>query len=133
MSETERNAASEMEQNGPNPAEVGKLLPGVAGISIFLLVLTLLNVFGALSGAFGGGRGKVGVLAICTLLVAGIFGLLRMRRWGWALVLAGCLTLSIGDFYFYRIAHHAFFLIRALFMLIFFLYLSRGEVRNRLV
>ena len=117
----------------PDPATRGLLLPGVAGIAIFLLVLTLLNVFGALSNAFGSGRGKLAVLALCTLLVAGIFGLLRMRRWGWALVLAGCLLLSLGDFYFFRVAHQTFFLVRGFFELAFFLYLSRAEVRDRLV
>jgi hypothetical protein len=116
-----------------DPAVKGKLLPGVAGICIFLLVLTLLNVFGALSNAFGAGRGKYGVLAICTLLVVGIFGLLRMLRWGWSLVLAGCLLLGAGDFWFFQHVHATFFLIRGFFMLLFFLYLIRQEVRDRLV
>ena len=116
-----------------DPKLKGKLLPGIAGICIFLLVLTLLNVFGALSNAFGPARGKYTVLAVCTLLVIGIFGLLRMLRWGWALVLAGCLLLSFGDFYFFRLAHSVFFLIRGFFMLMFFLYLIRQEVRDRLV
>ncbi|ADW70533.1 hypothetical protein [Granulicella tundricola] len=111
----------------------GQLLPGIAGICIFMLVLTLLNVFGALSNAFGTGRGKYGILALCSLLVIGIFGLLRMRRWGWALVLAGCLLLSFGDFHFFKLAHSLFFLIRGFFMLLFFLYLVRSEVRDRLV
>ena len=116
-----------------DPAVRGKLLPGVAGICIFLLVLTLLNVFGALSNAFGAGRGKYGVLAICTFLVVGIFGLLRMLRWGWSLVLAGCLLLCAGDFWFFQHVHATFFLIRGFFMLLFFLYLIRQDVRDRLV
>ena len=116
-----------------DPKMKGKLLPGIAGIAIFLLVLTLLNVFGALSNAFGTGRGKYGVLAVCTMLVFGIFGLLKMLRWGWALVLAGCLLLCFGDFWFYRLVHSTFFLVRGFFMLLFFLYLIRQEVRDRLV
>ena len=120
-------------QRVADPAVRGKLLPGVAGICIFLLVLTLLNVFGALQNTFGAGAGKLGILALCTLLVAGIFGLLKMKRWGWSLVLAGCLLLCFGDFYFYSRAHIVFFLIRGFFMLLFFLYLSRSEVRDRLI
>jgi hypothetical protein len=116
----------------PPPAQ-GLLLPGIAGICVFMLVLTLLNVFGAMNNTFGTGRGKYGILALCSLLVAGIFGLLKMRRWGWSLVLAGCLLLSFGDFYFYKSTHVIFFLIRGFFMLLFFLYLSRAEVRDRLV
>ena len=116
-----------------DPAVRGKLLPGIAGIAIFLLVFTMLNVFAAMSGNFGAGRGKYGVLALCTLLVAGIFGLLKMKRWGWSLVLAGCMLLSFGDFYLYSRVHVLFFLIRGFFMLVFFFYLSRSEVRDRLM
>lgn len=113
-------------------AVVGQMLPGVAGICLFMLFLTLMNVFGALRNAFGVGLEKYGVLALCTLLVAGIFGLLSMRRWGWALVLAGCVLLFTGDFFFFERSHTGFFLIRGMFSLIFFLYLVRDEVRSRL-
>jgi hypothetical protein len=111
---------------------VGQMLPGIAGICLFMLFLTLMNVFGALRNAFGMGVTKYGVLALCTLLVIGIFGLLRMRRWGWALVLAGCVMLFTGDFFFFEKTHSGFFLIRGLFSLVFFLYLVRDEVRSRL-
>ena len=111
---------------------VGQMLPGVAGICLFMLFLTLMNVFGAMRNTFGMGMAKYGVLGLCTLLVAGIFGLLRMRRWGWALVLAGCVMLFSGDFFFFEKTHSGFFLIRGLFSLVFFLYLVRDEVRSRL-
>jgi hypothetical protein len=97
------------------------MLPGVAGICLFLLFLTMVNVYGALQNAFGSGFGKYGVLTICTLLALGIFGLLRLHRWGWS-----------GDMYFFSKSHVAFFLIRGLFELVFFLYLVRTEVRDRL-
>jgi hypothetical protein len=109
------------------------MLPGVAGICLFMLVVTILNAFAALQGKFGVGSAKYGVLAICTLFAAGIFGLLRMRRWGWALVLAGCLTLSLGNFFVFTRTHAAPFLVQALFALLFFLYLVRPEVRERLL
>jgi hypothetical protein len=108
------------------------MLPGVAGISLFMLFLTMVNVYGALRNAFGNGVGKYGVLAICTLLAAGIFGLLRLYRWGWSLVLAGCLLLAAGDMYFFSKTHVTFFLVRGSFELVFFLYLVRPEVRDRL-
>ena len=113
------------------PARTG-LLPGIAGIAMFMLVLTLINVFGALQGAFGTGSARYAILALCTLLAVGIFGLLRLRRWGWALVLAGCLMLSIGDALFYARTHSGFFMVRGLFGLLFFLYLVRPEVRERM-
>lgn len=108
------------------------MLPGVAGIAMFLLLVVMVNAFAALRGTFGNGGSKYGVLAICTLFAAGIFGLLRMRRWGWALVLGGCLTLSLGNFYVFTRLHALPFLVQALFALLFFLYLVRPEVRERL-
>jgi hypothetical protein len=109
------------------------MLPGIAGISLFLIFMTMVNVYAALRGAYGAGLPKDGVLAICTLLAAGIFGLLRLRKWGWALVIAGCLLFAAGDFFFFSRTHVGFFLVRGLFVLIFFLYLARQETRARLL
>jgi hypothetical protein len=108
------------------------MLPGVAGICLFLLALTMINAFAALRGSFGGGRGKYGVLVLCTMLAAGVFGLLRLRRWGWALVLGGCLALCLGNLFVFEKTHVAPFLVQGLFALVFFLYLVRTEVRDRL-
>ncbi len=113
-------------------AKARGMLPGVAGICMFMLVLTLVNAFAALNGRFGVGGGKYGVLALCTLLAAGVFGLLRLRRWGWALVLGGCLTLSLGNLFVFEKTHAGPFLLQGLFALVFFLYLVRTEVRDRL-
>jgi glyoxylate carboligase len=117
----------------PDPALKGKMLPGVAGISMFLMFLTLLNVYAALTGIFGPGAGKYGVLALCTILVAGLFGLLRMKRWGLAIVLDGCLMLCGGNAYAFRMSQSPAYVIQALFMLVFFLYLVRTEVRDRML
>jgi hypothetical protein len=108
------------------------MLPGVAGICMFMLVLTLINAFAALRGKFGSGGGKYGVLGLCTLLATGVFGLLRLRRWGWALVLGGCLMLCLGNLFVFQRTHAAPFLVQGLFALVFFLYLVRTEVRDRL-
>ncbi|MCU1324594.1 MAG: hypothetical protein JWM43_4243 [Acidobacteriaceae bacterium] len=113
-------------------AKAGGLLPGVAAICMFLLFLTMVNVYGALVGGFGTGIGKYGVLTLCTMLAAGIFGLLRLRRWGYSLVMAGCVLLAMGDIYYFSKLHVTFFALRGLFELVFFLYLVRPEVRERL-
>lgn len=113
-------------------AKAGGMLPGVAAICMFLLFLTMVNVYGALVGGFGTGLGKYGVLTLCTMLAAGIFGLLRLHRWGYSLVMAGCVLLAMGDFYYFSKSHVAFFLLRGLFEMVFFLYLVRTEVRERL-
>jgi hypothetical protein len=108
------------------------MLPGVAAISMFMLLLTMINAFAALKGSYGTGGGKYGVLMLCTLLGAGIFGLLRMLRWGWALVLGGCMTLFLGNIFVFQKTHQGPYLIQGLFALVFFLYLVRTEVRDRL-
>lgn len=113
-------------------ARSGGMLPGVAGICMFMLVLTILNAFAALSNRFGTGAGKYGVLALCTMLAVGIFGLLRMKRWGWVLILAGALTLSLGYLFVFEKTHQGPYLVQGLFALLFFLYLVRPEVRGRL-
>jgi hypothetical protein len=111
----------------------GQMLPGIAAICLFMIFMTMINVYAALHGAYGGGVARYGVLALCTLLAAGIFGLLRLQKWGWALVAAGCLLFAAGDFYYFSRTHVAFFLVRGLFVLLFFLYLARQETRERLL
>ena len=117
---------------GTPAGEARGMLPGVAMLCMYLLVLGLLNVFAALRNTFGAGAAKYSILGICTLLVAGVFGLLRLRRWGWAIVTAGCVLMAAGYFYGYHAAHRAPFIVQGLFALVFFLYLSRPEVRDRL-
>ncbi len=124
MSETDEVKELEARAHG--------MLPGVAGICLFMAVLTIINAVAALQGKFGLGSGKYGVLALCTLLAVGVFGQLKMRRWGWALVLAGCLTLCLGNLYVFEKTHMGQFLLQGLFALVFFLYLVRTEVRERL-
>jgi hypothetical protein len=116
----------------PNP-DKGRMLPGLAGIALFLLVFTLINVFAALNNVYGAGAIKYGILALCTILVAGIFGLLRMRRWGYSIVLAGCLLLSAAYFYVFSRVHQGPMIVQGCFMLVFFFYMVRPEVRDRMI
>ena len=116
----------------PKPILTRGILPGMAAISMFLLLVTMLNAFAALRGIFGTGPAKYGIFAVCTLLVVGVFGFLRLRRWGWALVTAGCLVMALGDIYYYGHSRIAFYIVRALLELCFFLYLIRPQVRERL-
>src|ERR1700749_1265204 len=92
----------------------GRMLPGIAGICLFMIIMTTVNVYAGVTGVYGSGRGKYAILALCTLLAAGILGLLRLRKWGWALVTAGCLLFSVGYFYEFSKNHMGFFLIQGL-------------------
>lgn len=132
MSDENQFDQNEAEQSRRLQARAGGMLPGIAGISMFMIFMTILNAFAALRGSFGTTGAKYSVLAICTLLAVGVFGLLRLKKWGWAIVTAGCLLLSAGDFYFFEKTKTGFFLIRALLVLVFFLYLVRAAVRDRM-
>jgi hypothetical protein len=113
------------------PGERAGMLPGIAGISLFMLAVSLIGAVGALRGIYPGAARYV-VLAICTMVLAGVFGLLRLQRWGWALVIGGCLMMSLGYVYASSVTHNPGLLIMAGFAMVFFLYLSRTEVRERL-
>ena len=115
------------------PSVKGRMLPGIAGICMFMIFMTMANVYAALTGVYGSGRAKYGILTICTLLAMGIFGLLRLRKWGWALVSAGCVLWAAGYFFYFSKSHLGFFLVQGLFGLLFFLYLVRQETRERLL
>ena len=117
---------------GTPAGELKGMLPGMAFIGMYLLLFAMLNAFAALRGIYGVGLPRYGIFGICTLMVIGVFGFLRLRRWGWSIVAAGYLLLAAGDFYLYAQKHVGFLLIRALFSIVFFLYLSRTEVRERL-
>ena len=117
---------------GTPAGELKGMLPGMAFIGMYLLLFAMLNAFAALRGIYGVGLPRYGIFGICTLMVIGVFGFLRLRRWGWSIVAAGFLLLAAGDFYLYSRKHIGFLLIRGLFSIVFFLYLSRTEVRERL-
>ena len=111
----------------------GRLLPGVAGISIYMLMVAMIGTFGVFNHQYGDRNGRFAVLAVCTLVVAGVFGLLRMRRWGWALVTGGTLLLSGMYAWMSHAVHNPGLIVMALLDLCLFLYLIRAEVRDRLV
>ena len=117
---------------GTPAGESKGMLPGMALIGMYLLVLAMLNAFAAMNGTFGHSAAKYSILGVCTLLVVGVFGMLRLRRWGWSLVTAGCLLMAAGYFYGFHRTHIPPYIINGLFALVFFLYLSRPEVRERL-
>ena len=106
----------------------GQLLPGIAGICLYMMVVALTGVFGALRGAFP----PMIALPICTLLVVGIFGLLRLRRWGWAMVTAGSLLISMMYGWMARHMGMPRLWVMSALDLCMFLYLVRAEVRERL-
>ncbi len=111
------------------PAPRSSLLPGMAAIAIYMLIVAMVGGFGALNGRYPGGRYVI--LPVCTLVVVGVFGFLRLRRWGWALLTGAALSLALWIIYISRIIHNPGLLVIAGFNFCLFLYLSRPEFRER--
>lgn len=102
-------------------------LPGMAAIALYMLVLSAVIAFGVIGHHFPGL-----FLILSFLFAAASIGLLRLFRWGWALTLAAAfLLLCYGSWLFFR-THQGPALILAILNLVFFLYLVRPDVRNRL-
>jgi|ERR1700678_1527471 hypothetical protein len=111
----------------------GQMLPGIAGICLLMIFITMVNVYEGLHDVFGTGAAKYAILTLSSLLAIGLYGLLRLRKWGWALVTAGCLLLATGYLLLFTRMHQGPLLLNGLFMLLFFLYLVRPETRARLL
>jgi hypothetical protein len=115
------------------PAGANKaMLPGMAAIGVFALSVAMITAFQMIRDNSLPTAARYAVLLICTAVVAGVFGMLRMRRWGWALVSGGCLFGALANFIAFHLSHYGGLLVEGMFGLLFFLYLSRTEVRERL-
>ena len=109
------------------PAEYRGLLPAMAGIAMYMFVLAGVVGFGAATGRF-----PRLFLILCLLFVAAAVGLIRLYRWGWALTTAASFLLMSYGVWAYIHTRMAAALIMSFLNLVFFLYLVRHEVRERL-
>lgn len=117
---------------GPKPKDAAARFPGVAAIAFWMLLEAIIGVAGVLSGHFASHDSRLAVLAVATLLALAGLGLLRMRRWGWALALAAAfLTSSYGIYVILRF-HQNDYWVMTLANFIFFFYLIRPEILRRL-
>lgn len=106
--------------------------PGVVAIAFWMLLEALIGVAGVLSHHFASHASRLAVLAVTTLLALAALGLLRMKRWGWALALAAAfLTSSYGVYVILRF-HQANYWVMTLVNFVFFFYLIRPEILRRL-
>src|SRR5882757_7255818 len=111
------------------PAKVQgpRMLPGMA-----MLVISLMSVAQVLQVKDGRPSARYAVLTVCSLVIVGVYGFLRLRRWGWACVLGGTFFYSLFNTVLFFQTHQGGRLLPAAFSLVFFLYLVRTEVRDRL-
>jgi uncharacterized membrane protein (DUF2068 family) len=107
-------------------------LPGMAAISLWMLAEALIGVTGVFTGHYPALGARIGILILCSVFATAGLGLIRMRRWGWALALgAAFLSMCFGCYSLFRF-HQAQWVVMAVINLVFFLYLVRPEVIGRL-
>jgi hypothetical protein len=110
----------------PSP-ERAKLLPGIAAIGLWMFFLCLMCLLGVsmhrLPHVF---------LIFCVAFALGGHGLMRLRRWGWALTLATVFLSALWGLWTLIHFHGMPLVVMILVNAILFLYLLRPEVVTRL-
>ena len=131
MSDEEQKNAGGVESRREDAAGVPKRellpLPGLAAIAFYLLLLAVVIVVGVVGGHYP----RVFVV-LPVFLFAACGGLLMLFRWGWAMALAAVLMLSCYNLWIFARMHAGPALIQGLLNLVFFFYLVRTEVREKL-
>jgi uncharacterized membrane protein (DUF2068 family) len=102
-------------------------LPGVAAIGLYMFLLCLLWLLGVTRHLMP----KAALILCAAFAVAGQ-GLLRQKRWGWAMTLAAVFLISLQAIWRVAEHHELIMLGSAAFNMILFLYLVRPEVRGRM-
>ena len=103
-------------------------LPGLAAISLYLLALAGIIILGV-----AGGRHYPPVfLVFAAGFISASAGLMLLLRWAWALALGAVLLLTVYNLFIFATERQGPALVQGLLNLVFFLYLVRPEVRERL-
>jgi hypothetical protein len=111
----------------PPPRELIPL-PGLAAIALYLLVLAGVIILGVVAGR----HYPPLFLVFSALFIASSAGLMMLLRWAWALALSAVLLLAIYNLWIFFAGHQPPALVQGLLNLVFFLYLVRPEVREKL-
>jgi hypothetical protein len=124
---TQPEPASSNPTDPSQPEKKSLPLPGMAGIALYMLAISAVIAFGV-----AGHHLPPLFLVVSLLTGCATFGLLRQKRWGWALSLAATFLLMIYQFYLLFRLHEAPRGFLGALNLILFLYLVRPEVMERL-
>ncbi len=130
----EREPAANAGSPAPNPpGNSGQQLPGVmqfpglAAIALYMLFLAGTVILGVATRHFP----PLYLIFPVFFFAAGL-GLLMLFRWAWALALAAVVLLVAIFLYRFSQQHAIPMLIQGLLNVVFFLYLMRTEVRDKL-
>lgn len=125
----DRSAAAQEQIKAQVEAQKQTLLqlPGLVAIGLYMFLLAGVNVLGVVSGHY-----HPLFLIFSAVFIASGLGLLLLLRWAWATALAAVVMLA-GVFLWQFFHHHLIaYIVQGLLNLIFFLYLVRPEVREKL-
>lgn len=111
----------------PPPRRALMPLPGLAAISLYMLLLAGTAILGV-----AGGHLPPVYLVFSAVFVTAALGLLLMLRWAWALTLAAVLLLASLFLWRFAAQHALPYVAQGLLNLVFFFYLVRGAVREKL-
>jgi hypothetical protein len=115
------------QESRPEANANSSLLPGMAIIGVWMLLLALIGIIGVMMHhvpPFG--------LVLCAFFTVGAHGFIKLKRWGWAMTLGGVFLLMTYYTVLFARLHQGPALAMAIPNLVFFLYLVRPEVRERL-
>jgi hypothetical protein len=132
MTDPESSHQAEQDPAPRAPVPAGRLktivqLPGLIAISLYMIVLAMINILGVASG-----QARPAYLIFSALFIAAALGLLMLLRWAWALALSAMVLLVALFLWKFAASHEFPFAIQGLLNLVFFLYLVRIEVREKL-
>jgi len=103
-------------------------LPGIAAICLYLLLISGVIIVGVV----GGGHYPPIFLVLAALFMAASAGMVVSFRWAWALALSAVFLLTTYNGWIFASQRQPQAAVQALLNFVFFLYLIRPEVRERL-
>ncbi|HEV2135831.1 MAG TPA: hypothetical protein VGR47_16455 [Terracidiphilus sp.] len=110
-----------------SPRRITLPLPALAAIALYMMVLAATGIIGVAEGHMP----PLYLIFSAAFLTAAL-GLLLLLRWAWALTLAAVLMLAGLFFWRFATGHSLPYIVQGLLNLVFFLYLIRTEVREKL-
>ena len=109
------------------PGTNAALTPGFAAVCIWNLLLCGIGLIGVITHNL-----PPAVIILCVIYAVAANGLLKLRRWGWALTLAAAfLSMCYGVYVLFRF-HQLAMVVMIAVNLVIFLYLVRAEIIERL-
>ena len=122
----EKSGASE-KTGAPSPRRIALPLPALAAIALYLVVRAAVWIF-----AVAEGHASLLYLFFSAAFLTAALGLLLLLRWAWAMTVAAVLLMACLFFSRLGTGQSLSNIVQGLLNLVFFLYLIRTEVREKL-